>query len=522
MSDSKQDPLWHALVEGDESCPDGQALAKLGQLLRHEAHSTASADFASRVLAASTQTSEDDLVDAMYDGDQEAAAAAADPGLAKLRKVTRSTGEGPASVNLLPDVLDGLRRRRSQAPDSIEDNVTRWRIWSTVIFGHVAALITVTVLWSQFSAENNIVEEMPQRIMHGSSETESSEKKLNDQYMDVQDLDHQVETALSNELPQRWSQLKGQAEALFVVRQNSALKKLYRSFYGSDGSQATVHAALSWLQAQQHKNGSFAQDTARRSSRTLATHSLATLALLGEGINDSNRQNIIAACNFLKEWIDQDAVLVIGEENTNSEVAQGMAILSLIEASILLQDQELKQLCEKVIAANTLQHLQHNAGLNGYYLLALETAETAGIKVDNKTVLRMRQHIRSGMKQSKDLGKSGIHTFTRYINGFRDAEMKKSLHIFAERLPRSDEQQRVDPISWFFPSLALREAGSIYWSNWNSSLQRELLSCFTYDNAKNHAWIPGKRVRHANGDAVFATAIALMNLQAAYRYVPLL
>lgn len=517
------DPLWKALVQGDTSCPDGESLVALGQLLRTEAQCTASADFAARVLAASASTSENDLIDAMYNDDQQGSVAAADPGLAKLRRVTQAGSELPQAVNMLPEVLDGLRRRRHTHEDSEDNGVTRWRVWSSVIFAHVAALITVTVLWAQYNLDTSHLETEGDTapIMYTNRQAAQREN-VGDQYMDLHQLDQHVEAALAGELPQRWSQLRGRADALFIIRQNDELKNMYRSFYGSNGSQATVNAALSWLQTQQQKNGAFTTAQARSSSRALATHALATLALLGDGVHDTNRQSIIAACQFLRKWVDERGAFLIGEEDASSEAAQGMAILATVEASILLADTQLQDLCEKMIAAHAPQQLQRHAGLDGYFLLALETAQTAGIAVSRKDLISIRQRIRSGAKNSQDLGKSGTYTFARYINGFRDAQVQTSLHIFAEHLPDADSNQRIDPLAWFFPSLALREAGSIDWRNWNSSLQRATLSCFTYDNVKNLAWIPGARVRHANSNDVFATSMALLNLQTAYRYVPLL
>ncbi len=515
------DPLWKAVVEGDTACPDGEALAKLGSLLREQSQCKASDDFAVRVLAAAQSSGdESDLIDAYYDDGDMATVAAADPALGKLRKIARQGAQPPEPVDLLPEVLDNLHRQSSRHPLGDMDKVTRLRVWATVIAGHAAAIITIVILQAQLFKDVELPEASDYVVDRKDPSlyvTISSVEETNN----PEQLTQKMSEALDDELPLRWSQLRDRPEALFLLRQNDDLKNLFRKFYGTDTCQATVQASLSWLRYQQQENGAFHKEgEAGAGSRALATHSLALLALLADGYNDYTATSIEKAVKHLRQWVDADGKIVVGSEDVLRDVAHGMAVLALVESAVLLENETLFAEVERIVNVNLPAQRHAIAGLDGYFLLAVETAEVSGMNIHADDLASIRGRARTGIKH-KDAGNLGLMALTRYLYGHRDSSaLKKQIESLSGLLPRLDDKHRSDPLSWFFPSLAFREAGGKDWRQWNTALQRSLLPCFRYDNVENVAWVKHQQVQYADND-VFATSLVLLNLQAAHRYIPL-
>ena len=516
-----QDALWRALVTGDEACPDGQALARLGNLVREHAECEVSADFASRVLAASKAAGdEDNLIDDFYNQDERASAGAADPGLAKIRRLARRGAEVPEPVDLLPEVLGNLHRHSSRHGNQAVDRVTRLRIWATVIVGHVAAIITIVVLQGQLIDTDALIPEtdyaMPstreQRLI------EETQQRIN-----FEQLDKETSEAMASGLPLRWSQLRGEVDTLFLLRQNQHLKDLYRRHYGTDTCKATVQAGLQWLSNQQADNGSFIKPHMEQGSRALATQSVALLALLADGVHgDEQRLIIKRGATFLKlTWFNpEDAAFNDGAINANSDVAHGMAMLALVESSLLLKDDALIAFCEKALNRNIPSQRHTKAGLDGYFLLAMETANVGNLRLSAEDLAALRNRARSGSKRD-DVGHQGLMALSGFLYGYRNTKrLHEQLTMMAKALPSLDEHKRSDPLRWFFPSLAVREAGGESWNQWNRSLQQALLPCFEYNNVDKYAWVSHRNVRFAEND-VFATGLVLLNLQTAHRYIPL-
>ena len=519
MSDS--DPIWRALVEHDSACPDGQALAKLGQLFRDEAQVSASNDFTQRVLQACHEAGDaDELIDEYYNDGQRSTIGVVDPGLDKLRRLARRGARVPEPVDLLPDVMDNLHRHSARHEQADLDRVTRLRIWATVIVGHVAAIVTIVVLHGHVFNPQELITENDYAVLPNMQQQELIEETR--ERLDIEQLDRETSAAMAAGLPLRWSQIRGEPETLFLLRQNTKLKELYRRYYGNDSCKATVHAGLDWLRAQQQGDGSFLGQRHIDGSRALATQSLALLALMADGLADSEQSALVRrGVDYLGRWLSAEGRFVFDETDlASSDVAVGMASLALVEAALLLDDDTLKQRAETVLNHNLPAQRHMTAGLDGYFLLALETAYVGALQVNAQDLSAIRGRARSG-SNGADMGHLGLMALTRYLYGYRDSKrLREQLDRMAADLPQLDQSERCDPLQWFFPSLAVREAGGEDWKRWNTAMQRSLLPCFHYNNVTQQAWVPHQRVRYADND-VLATSLVLLNLQADHRYIPL-
>ena len=490
---ANHDPILRALRDGDEACPDGRALVTLGQYARLAAIPPQPVDLVASVRAAcatlgDADTQDADLIDEYYDG--EAAASAADPGLRRLSELVREAAMLEREPDLLPR-LEGkfgrLSSRRAVAADI--DGATRWRIWTAVIVGHVAAFLALAIFNVRMSGN---IDDGPR-------------------VLEVTRL-YQMDTSLigqdgipgSIELPMTWSDLAGQPQRLMVLRSSQELRDLARQRYGMEASAGTVQAGVAWLlHHQQSESGVIGQLTGR-TDRDLAVQSLAALALLGEGVDDPTRKE---ALGRLVDWL---AVQAPKATQTDATV-DGLVALALVEAAVLLQRTDLQPLCEQV-----LQAAANDPGIDqarsGSLVVAAEMAALQQWTVPAE--------LRAAAVQHTDLG---VSTFLSQIEHGQHASMQGVSQIIDEPLA-ADANARLDLLSWIAPTLAVRQTGGLLWAAWAEDLQGLVLPAFSY-TLDSQAWLPAERVRHAGvaGPAAdtFATSLAIIVLQSPYRYLPL-
>jgi hypothetical protein len=204
----------------------------------------------------------------------------------------------------------------------------------------------------------------------------------------------------------------------------------------------------------------------------------------------------------------------------------GIACLAQVEGALLLADANVRAQAEQTLAAldRGVPVQAGAAGLGGFTLLAVETAHQGGLHVPARLLEQSRRNLaRSVPAQDGDAGRIGLAAFARLIYGFRgQASTSRQLDQLATLAPGRNAAGQTDPLGWFFATLALREAGGPAWDHWSATLQSTLVPAFEPVEGGGMR-VPASAVRYANGQGgdVFATSLALLNLQAAYRYLPL-
>jgi len=143
--------------------------------------------------------------------------------------------------------------------------------------------------------------------------------------------------------------------------------------------------------------------------------------------------------------------------------------------------------------------------------------------VPSRLLIQARRTLaRSIPQQEDDTGRLGLAAFSRMIYGFREQPSTiREVRLLNDLTP-SIHEGKSDPLGWFFATLAMREAGGAAWTRWSTALQASLVPQFQKsENALAH--IPSSQVHYAGlqGGDIFATSLALLNLQVAYRYLPL-
>ncbi len=554
MNDS--DPLLRAVADGDPNCPDGRTLAALGDLFRRHAAPPGEAnDLSADILArlsdiadADSGMSDQESIDAFYDGDDHSQVA--DPQLDRLSALARSIG--PRRVDLTAAIQRRIRassrfatvfdKHANQENDQHEglDGRGRWRIISAVIAGHVAALLAFAIFEIGFHAGQDqhvdgttLVKSAHDELRAGDRDgnliagnsagnstgnsTGNSSGNRNGAPLNA--------PALPPNLPNSWSDIRGLGTDLFLLRRFPELRANARPLFGMQASTASVSRGVTWIRSQLNPvNGTFSVDGGN-SERDLATHSLATLVLLGEGLGD---KALSADTRKALDWLRVqlgDTKLIGDDSGTEhalsglSQVTSGLICLSLVEGALLYGDTDLRAIAEASLVTldRGLPMQPGAAGLGGFTLLALETAQQGGLRVPERLLSQARRSLAIALpKQDADAGRVGLAAFAQYIYGLgSNNSTHQQISLLNTLLPTT--AGRADPLGWFFATLAMREADGADWQRWSSGLEAQLIPLVQADG---HVASNSIRYGETGGD-VFATSLVMLNLQVPYRYLPL-
>lgn len=534
-SPNDSDPLLRAVADGDPNCPDGRTLAALGSLFRRHAQPPKEVDDLSGDILAKlkdvehSDVDEQDSIDAFYDGER-TDALPVDPMLDRLATLTRSVG--PRRVDLSGAVLKRIRASSRLAAvlgtdDEREtiDGRSRWRIISAVVAGHVAALLAFAIFQIGFHAGQDSTADGTPVAVAGDGAPVAGDAAVAGAREGLR-LDA---PALPPNLPGAWSDIRGLGTDLFLLRRFPELRANARQLFGMQASTQPVARGVAWIRSQlDAKTGTFiaAEAASTVDERALATHALGTLALLGEGLGDKAHS---ADTRRALDWLRQrmgDTELSGDATGTDhalagmSQVTSGLVSLALVEGALIYGDLGLRTVAEGTLTTldRGLPMQAGAAGLGGFTLLALETAQQGGVRVPGRLLQQARRSLaRSLPTQDADAGRVGLAAFARYIYGLGgNSSTRLQVGQLGTMLPGS-AAGRPDPLGWFFATLALREADGGDWQQWAGALEGQLVPLVQDDG---HVGADAIRYGETGGD-VFATSLVVLNLQAPYRYLPL-
>jgi hypothetical protein len=475
------DPLLKAIQRGDRNCPDGANLARLGELAR-AAGATAPADLRDKVLRAIERDAAEDLdadaaVDRWVDG-------AADPQLERLRSLTHAQ---PRPV----DLRDRVRRAIAPAsirltPQQAERTGRRWRLIAAIAAAHVAAVLIFT----------SIADDKPTGTAVG---TTAATTRKPDATVTAPD----------------WEHLRERGGDVLAPRRSNLARETARADAGLGDTAAPVGRMLAWLIARQDAvSGRIASAPGISGDRAIAGQALAALALLGEGAGDQTR------LSRARLALGPVASAMAGAEPL-SPAALSACALALVEGALITRDPEL-QLTAKAALLRLTREMPgspHEGGLAGLAWLALETAETGQLAPPRGAVEAARNRIARPLPPGDaDTGRLGLAAYARIIFGLGAEDgTRAQLAALGANPPAADREGRTDPLGWFLAGLAVHAGGGPDWTAWAKGLRSSLVPRLVADGPAL-AHMPADAVRHANGDDVLATALAVLALQAPYRY----
>ena len=325
------------------------------------------------------------------------------------------------------------------------------------------------------------------------------------------------------------------------------------------GSQATERAvvdALAWLATHQDQRGFWDSDGfARRcpagdrcegvaveTGSDTGLTGLALLAFLGAGHTDrptdEHGQVVRRGVDWLVEVQRSDGDL----RGRGRIYCHAMATIALCEAYALTEDQRLKRPAQRAI--DWLAQAQHprtggwryapgqlgDTSVFGWAVLALRSAEAAGLRVSDETWRRTRRWpplVTSGPHGGLAAYRPGSppsHSMTaetllcRQVFGMArdaDAAIEAGNHLL-NRLPEIDDYHLY---YWYYGTLSMFQLGGNHWQRWNDRLKVTLLATQEKTGHRRGSWTP-KRPFGIDGGRIFSTACSALCLEVYYRYLP--
>jgi hypothetical protein len=336
--------------------------------------------------------------------------------------------------------------------------------------------------------------------------------------------------------------------------------KVAQQFGATPQTESAVAEALGWLAANQADDGRWDADAhgAGRETRTLdvdrqgagaradtGVTGLALLAFLGNGethFAGTHRETVQHGLEFLLGRQAESGSLAGNAELYAAMYCHGIATLALSEAYALSGDDRLLPGLRKALRYST--NAQHSSGgwryqpgdpgdmsQFGWQLMALKSAELAGIPIPAETRTRMTRFLRSA-STGRAKGLASYRPGERASRSMTAEALVCRYFLQAENAPAALDEAAAYVIEekpgdgqsnfyyWYYGTLAIFQRQSNEWPAWNAALQRQLLHSQRFDGERRGSWDPDP-LWGGYGGRVYSTAMGALCLEVYYRYLPL-
>jgi hypothetical protein len=167
----------------------------------------------------------------------------------------------------------------------------------------------------------------------------------------------------------------------------------------------------------------------------------------------------------------------------------------------------------------------------GWHLMALKSAENAGLEMPDSARTRMIQFLskrslgdahglaayRPGERPTPSMTAEAL--FCKQILGIKrdNPQSTEAVGYLSSRIPKKSEWNLY---YWYYGTLAMKQYGGEPWDAWNSAVRDELVASQRTEGDAAGSWDPiGPWGPY--GGRVYATALATLCLEVYYRYTPL-
>jgi outer membrane biosynthesis protein TonB len=356
----------------------------------------------------------------------------------------------------------------------------------------------------------------------------------------------------------------------YALRNSPGRLSVVQGEGGNAETEAAVTAALAWLAQAQSRDGRWdanhfgagqeqlvlGQDRggAGRNADT-GVSALALLAFMGAGhshLDGAYRDTVHRGLDFLLRSQAADGSLFGNATLYAQMYCHSMATFALAEAQAMTGDRRLEPAVTKAVNFSLRAQNGTNGGWRyrpgdsgdtsqlGWQMMALASAERAGIRIPDETWRRVDRFLRtvrrgnfSGLASYRpdspaSTSMTGEALYCRLLLDdlskitLDDAAANEATARLLADLPKSE---RVNLYYWYYATLALHHRhvsstqASDAWRVWNDALTVALVSTQVSDGKDAGSWNINT-VWGGYGGRVYTTAMATMCLEVYYRYAP--
>jgi hypothetical protein len=317
----------------------------------------------------------------------------------------------------------------------------------------------------------------------------------------------------------------------------------------------------------QHFPGATDEDTGICHSDTAAT-GLALLAFLGAGydhFDDKHRHVVRRGLRYLVDQQKESGDLYTFQDKESHKSAwlysHAIAAIALSEAYGMTGDDELAGPAQRAIDfIQTAQNPQFggwryeprvgaDTSVTGWQLMALKSADLAGLKVKPETYEGVRRWLDVSQK-SPDDGSQYVYNATRGSNQDQSDQRRPTMtsvgllmRLYLGWDRTRDEMQRGaqhmldyppmygntrsrqrDTYYWYYATQVMFHMKGDYWRRWHGQLYPLLIGMQTKQGPMAGSWDPGGDAPDrwaGQGGRIYVTTMNLLSLEVYYRHLPL-
>ncbi|MCG3179023.1 MAG: hypothetical protein BIFFINMI_01353 [Phycisphaerae bacterium] len=352
----------------------------------------------------------------------------------------------------------------------------------------------------------------------------------------------------------------GPAKEEYALRRTPNKEAVIEKLGGSKQTEDAVKEALEWLARHQDEDGKWNVDhfnkhdvgektdgAGSRTGEDAGVTGLALLSFLGAGhvhnAEGPHRDVVRKALDYLITGQDAKGDLRRGGQM----YAQGIACMALCEAYGLSGDPGLeapaRRAAQFILDAQTpgagwryQPRVQSDTSVLGWQLMALRSAEIAGLKLDTRKAHegssrwldQVAKGDRGGHYQYQP-GRGVTPTMTaeglfcRMVIGepLAQASRDESVALILANLPqrKPGDREATNLYYWYYATLVMHSIGGQEWDRWNDAMRPVLISLQRQDGNAKGSFNPVTRWGSFGG-RVYSTAMAAMILEVYYRYLP--
>jgi hypothetical protein len=339
---------------------------------------------------------------------------------------------------------------------------------------------------------------------------------------------------------------------------------------GSEATERAVRGGLQWLARHQERDGSWDPEGFTRKcpfgracvgsgfpEYRLGATALSLLAFLGAGIDgeqDHEHRDVVRrGLTYL--LAEQDKSGCLGLRRGNYMYNHAIGTFCLGEAAILTGEKRYWHATSRALqfSARAQQPgggwdytaaatLRNDLSVTGWQVMAIRTAEEAGIPVPSGMRDRVQRYIRRAVHSSGwatyadrgiEKGRAGVSiasvgTLSKLYLGWSPTspDVQTSAQIMMRHLPNPDARLEWDrtyqsSYYWYYATLALFHVGGETWEAWNTFTRRKLLPLQRTKGHKKGSWDPDPNWIGQAGGRIVSTALHVLIFEVYYRYTPL-
>ncbi|WP_437188388.1 prenyltransferase/squalene oxidase repeat-containing protein [Planctomicrobium sp. SH668] len=349
----------------------------------------------------------------------------------------------------------------------------------------------------------------------------------------------------------------------YKLRTEDGRQKALEMFGGSKESEEAVDRSLRWMASVQNPAGYWSASEEIGASGAgvpdVGVTSLAILAFLGK-LNTVDQgpysPQVTKALRWLVQqqtakhwgegWGSTDGYLGGNATDFESMYCHAMATFALGEAFAMSREnpeaQWLRKPLEKAVAfIIDVQNVdggwryvkgqrEGDMSIFGWQLMALKSAEAAGIFIDPVRKSRMQKFLTERQlgnagglagyraREAANAAQTAEALYCRQILGLgkNSKANQEALNLMLENLP---QETTLNFYYWYYGTLAMHHEGGEAWERWNAALRDLLVSEQRVDGSFAGSWDP-REVWGSYGGRMYSTAIATLSLEVYYRYLP--